>query len=132
MFLQEVMNDIFSKGITNTTIIQSPPTQQFTFRIRPEKVTEKTTLRNVTRTLDVFDEVDRAKLGRKASMHADDATFDNGADGKTFETIRKQLPEMNVITSFAFIVKTVDTVDGVCFVISTQNKEILGIFDFVS
>ena len=132
MLLQEVMNDVLGKGVAHTAIVQSPTAQQFAFRIGPEKVAEQTALGDVARTLDVFNEVDGAELGRKASVHADDAALDDGADGKAFETIGKQLPEMNIITSFALVVETVDAVDGVRFVVSTQNKEILGIFDFVS
>lgn len=52
-------------------------------------------------------------------MHADDAAFDDGADRKALEAVRKQLPQPNIVAALAFVVKTVDAVDVVGLVVAS-------------
>jgi hypothetical protein len=64
-------------------------------------------------------------------MHAKDFFINDCRTGKAVEAIRKGLPEFNTKSSLAFIVESVDTVDGSAFVISTKKKKVFGILDFV-
>lgn len=64
-------------------------------------------------------------------MHADDAVIDEGAYGEVFEAFGEGLPEPDAVTTLAFVVEAVDFVDVVCFVVSAQKEEVVGIFYFI-
>ena len=64
-------------------------------------------------------------------MHADDSTFDNGTNGKALKAVRKQFPKTIIVSSFAFIEEAINTIDRISLVISTQNKEVFRIFNFI-
>ena len=65
-------------------------------------------------------------------MATEDFLVDDGRDWKTVETIGECFPKFDVVASFAFVIETVDTVDRRTFVISSQEEEVLGIFDLAS
>ena len=65
-------------------------------------------------------------------MHAKDFFVDDGGDGETVETISESFPQFDAITSLTFIIKPVDTVNGGTLVVTTENEEVVRIFDFVS
>lgn len=64
-------------------------------------------------------------------MHGEDLFIDDRSDWQTVEAIRKGLPQLDVVSPFAFIVEAVNTVDASTFVVSSQDEEILWIFDLV-
>lgn len=64
-------------------------------------------------------------------MHGENFLVNNSCDWQAIEAIGKRLPEFNVISSLALVVKSVDTVDWSTLVIPTKNEEILWILDFV-
>lgn len=75
---------------------------------------------------------------------------DDCSDWQTIETIGKRLPKLDVVPAFTcmrkkfnnfafiifflvytFIIEPVDSVDAGTFVIATEQKEILGVFDLI-
>lgn len=64
-------------------------------------------------------------------MHSEDLFVNDRSNGQAVEAIRKGLPKLDVVSSFALVVETIDTIDGCAFVVSTENEEILWIFDLV-
>lgn len=64
-------------------------------------------------------------------MHADDAVIDEGRYGEVFKAFGEGLPEPNAVATLALVVEAVDFVDVVCFVVSAQKEEIVGIFYFI-
>lgn len=64
-------------------------------------------------------------------MHAQNLLVNDGSNWQTIETIRKGLPQFNIISSLALLVETINAIDACALVITTQNKEVLGIFDLV-
>lgn len=44
-------------------------------------------------------------------MHSEDLLVDNGCNWQAIEAIGKCLPEFDVVSSFALVVKPIDTVD---------------------
>jgi hypothetical protein len=64
-------------------------------------------------------------------VHGEDLLIDYCSNWETVEAIGKSLPQFDVISSLAFIVKSVDTVNGSAFVVSTENEEIFRILDLV-
>jgi len=64
-------------------------------------------------------------------MHGEDLLVNDSGDGQAVEAVRESLPELDVVATLAFVVKTVDAVDGCAFVVATQDKEVLRVFDLV-
>jgi len=64
-------------------------------------------------------------------VHREDLLVDDGRDGQAVEAVRECLPQLDVVTPLALIVEAVDTVDGRALVIAAENKEVLGVLDFV-
>ena len=86
-------------------------------------------------------------------MHGEYFLVDDSGDRETIKTIRKRLPQFDIVSSFAlisqykpciqrkmgvggekggtFIIEAVDPIDGSAFVISSKNKEIFRVLDFV-
>lgn len=64
-------------------------------------------------------------------MHCEDLLVDDCSDRQAIEAIGKGLPELDVVSSLAFIVETVDTIDGGAFVVAAKDEEVFWIFDLV-
>lgn len=64
-------------------------------------------------------------------MHGEDLLIDNGCNGQAVEAVGERLPQLDIVSAFAFVVEAVDTVDRGALMVSTQNEEILGILDLV-
>lgn len=64
-------------------------------------------------------------------MHREDLLVDDRGDWQAVEAVRKGLPKLYVITTFALIIETIYAVDGSTFVIAAQDEEVLGVLDLV-
>jgi hypothetical protein len=64
-------------------------------------------------------------------VHANDLFVYNGRERKAVEAVCKGLPQLDVVPSFALVVKSIDSVDGCAFVVSSQQKEVFGILNFI-
>lgn len=65
-------------------------------------------------------------------MHTKDLVLHNSRNWQTVKAINKRLPELDIIPPLAFVVKPIDSVYRGTFVISSQDKEVLGVFDLIS
>lgn len=64
-------------------------------------------------------------------MHAEDLVVYDSRDGQAIEAICEDLPKTDAETAFAFVVKSVDPVDGSTFVVSSQQEKVVRELDFV-
>lgn len=64
-------------------------------------------------------------------MHRENLLINNGRDRQAVEAVRKCLPQLNVVPTLAFIVETVNAVDGCALVVTTQDEEILRVLDLI-
>lgn len=64
-------------------------------------------------------------------MHREDLLVNDGCNGQAVEAIGKSLPELDVITTLALIVESVDAIDRCAFMIAPKDEEVLGVFDLV-
>lgn len=65
-------------------------------------------------------------------MATEDFVVEDGGDGETVEAVRERFPQFDRETALAFVVETIDSVDGGAFVVSTEKEKVFGILDFVS
>jgi len=64
-------------------------------------------------------------------MHAEDLLIDDGSNGEAIEAIGEGLPKFDVVSPFAFVIKSINAINRCTFVISSQNEEIFWIFYLV-
>ena len=64
-------------------------------------------------------------------MHGEDLLVNNGGNGQAVEAVGKSLPQLDVVSPFALVVESVDTVDGGALVVATQNEKVLRVLDLV-
>jgi hypothetical protein len=64
-------------------------------------------------------------------MNAENLIIDNSSDREAIETLNELLPELQTVSSFALVIKSIYSVNGAALMISSQQEEILWIFDFV-
>lgn len=65
-------------------------------------------------------------------MHAKYLIIDDGGHGEAVKTLGERLPEANAIAALALVVETVDPIDRSAFVVSSEDEEVIGKFDFVA
>lgn len=73
----------------------------------------------------------RVQVRAETAVHGEDLLINDSRDRQTVEAVRKCLPQFDVITTLALVIETVDTVDGSALMVSTQDEEVLGVFDLV-
>lgn len=62
-------------------------------------------------------------------MGAEDFLIDDGGDWEAVEDVAKGFPKLDVITTAAFIVEAINTVDACALVIAAQDKEVFRVAD---
>jgi len=71
------------------------------------------------------------EIRTQATMHGEYFFIDDCGDWQAVKTIRKRLPQLNVVPPLAFVVEAVNTIDRSTFMISAEDEEIFGVFDLV-
>ena len=64
-------------------------------------------------------------------MHGEDLLVNDGGDGQAVEAVGEGLPQLDVVSSLALIVETVDAVDRGTLVVAAEDEEVLGVLDLV-
>lgn len=64
-------------------------------------------------------------------MTTKDLLVDDGRDGQTVETVRERLPQLDVVTTFALVIESVDPVNTGTFMIAAEEEEVLWVLDLV-
>ena len=64
-------------------------------------------------------------------MHGEDLLVNDGGDGQAIEAICEGFPQLDVVPSLALIVEAVDAVDRGALVVTSQDEEVLRVFDLV-
>ena len=80
---------------------------------------------------DPPDLLHRVQGRAQTTMHGEDLLIDDSSDGQAVEAIGECLPQLDVVSALALIVKTVDTVDRSTLVVTAKDEEVLGVFDLV-
>ena len=65
-------------------------------------------------------------------MHTKDLFINNSSNRKTIETVCECFPKLNVVSSFALVIKPIDSVNACALVVSSEQEEVFWVFDFVS
>jgi hypothetical protein len=131
VFAQELFDNVSAESEGDSSVILTPSRDSF-FGIGPKQIAEKTRVGNVRRSRDLANLLHGVKLRAQSSMHAEDFFVNDGGNRHAVEAVRESFPELDAVSSLAFVVKTINSVDGSALVVSTQDEKVFRIFDFVS
>ena len=80
---------------------------------------------------DTSDLLHRVQVRAQTSVHCEDLLIDDRSNWQAVEAVSECLPKLDVVPSLALVVEPVNTVDGGTLVVTSENEEVLGIFDLV-
>lgn len=86
---------------------------------------------HISRAHDAADLLHGVQIGTQTTVHGEDLLVNDSSNGETVEAVGEGLPKLDVVSTLALVVETVDTVDGSTLVVAAQNEEVLGILDLV-
>lgn len=64
-------------------------------------------------------------------MHAKNLLINDCCNWKAVEAICESLPNSDVVSTLAFIVEAIDSVDGGTLMVSSEQEEVLWVLDLV-
>ena len=64
-------------------------------------------------------------------MHAKNSIVDNGSSWEHIEAKAEFFPNLNSVPSFALVVESIHSIDGLALVVASQQVEVLGELDLV-
>lgn len=67
----------------------------------------------------------------EAAMHCKNFLVYDCSNWQAIEAVGECLPQLDIVSSLAFVIEAVDAVDRRTFMVSSQNKKILRILDLV-
>ena len=91
-----------------------------------------TFIRDTYRTLyatNVIHASRQKKLGGESTVTTEYCVADHSSQWQALETIVHLLPQPNIVPAFAFIIESMDTVDGRTFFVASEEKHVVWIFD---
>jgi len=65
-------------------------------------------------------------------VHAQDFFVNESSNRETVEAVGEGFPQFDIVSSLAFVVETINTVDGGALVVSSQEEEVLRVLYLVS
>ena len=68
----------------------------------------------------------------KTPVHCENLLINDGCNWEAVEAVGKRLPQLNVVPALAFVIESVDSVDGGAFVVASKDEEVFRVFDLVS
>lgn len=85
----------------------------------------------ISGTHDPTDLLHRVEIRAQTTVHGENLLVDDRRNRQTVEAVGERLPELDVVSSLALVVESIDTVDRGTLVVAAQNEEILRILDLV-
>ena len=128
--MQKLSDDVFPKGERDSSVVLTPAIDLL-IGVGPKEITQQTGIRNIGRSNDTFDLVQARKLWAETSVHAKDLLIDNSCARETVEAVCERLPKLDTKASLTLVIEAVNAVNRRAFMVTTENKEILWVFDLV-
>ena len=110
VLLVKSRHDLLTEGKGDTSVVLAP-TLHVLVGVRPEEVAEEAGVRDVGRSHNPLDLLERAQLWAQSTVHTEDLLIYNSCDREAVETVSESFPQLNIVPTLALIIKTIDSVD---------------------
>lgn len=64
-------------------------------------------------------------------MHCEDLFINDSCDGQAIKAVGESFPKLDIVSSFALVIKPIDPVNRGTLMVPSKNEKVLGILDFV-
>ena len=95
------------------------------------KEISKAGLTHIGRSHDTPDLLHRVQIRAQTAVHSKDLLVDDSGDGQAVEAVGKSLPQLDIVSSFALVVESIDAVNRGALVVAAKDKEVLWVLDLV-
>lgn len=85
----------------------------------------------ISGTHDPTDLLHRVEIRTQSTVHGENLLINDRRNWQTVEAVGESLPKLDVVSSLALVVETIDTIDRGTLVVAAQNEEVLGVLDLV-
>ena len=102
VLLEEFFYNVCTEGERNASIVLAP-TGDALLGIRPQQIAQKASIGHVRRPNDLANLLHIMQFGAQATVHAKDLFVYYCCDGHAVEALGEGLPQLNVISSFAYL-----------------------------
>lgn len=126
MFCKTFFKLFVSKHPATSSLILFPTSNLFIWII-PKKICYKTSIWNISWFRNAFNLFKTVHILRNTTMHTHYLFINKSHKWHVVEAIVELLPESNFISSFYFVKESVDTSNGLSFVVSSQDDDLLWI-----
>jgi hypothetical protein len=130
MFLEETGDNVRTECERNTSIVFAPSSNVL-IGIGPQKIAEKTAVRNISRAHNPADLLHRVEIRAQTTVHGEDLLVNDSGDRKAVEAVGESLPQLDVIATLALVVESIDAVDRGALVVTSEDEEVFGVLDLV-
>lgn len=130
VLLQKKFDNVGAKDVRNATVVLLPPVG-FLFGVGPQQVAQQSLVWNISGAHYAVDLLQIVQLGRETAVHAQNFIIDASSNGLLIEVVSEDFPELDIVSAFALVLETVDSVDAGALVISSEHEEVVGLLDFV-
>ena len=110
MFFVKLFYNIRSEKVTDTSIVVGPPLD-FIVGIRPKQVTQESGVRHFLRSELLVNNVQVIQVWTQPSVHSQNSVVDDCSNWEHVKAKSKFLPQLDVISSFALVVKPIHSID---------------------
>lgn len=123
------LRDILPECVSSTTGGDTPATS--VVGIAPQQVTHRSLVGNLLDSVQRPDVVERVDRRTQAAMKAEDLVLNERGEGEVIEKVGEVSPHVGVaIFAQALVVEAVDLCDLAGFVVSSEDRDPLGVADF--
>lgn len=85
----------------------------------------------ISRTHNPANLLHRIQIRAETSVHGEDLLVDNGGNGQAVEAVCECFPQLDVVSTLAFVVESVDTVNRCALMVATENEKVFRVLDLV-
>lgn len=129
MSVQAFFELLMPENISTASFIFFPAAGIF-IRIVPEQISYETAVWYFARFRNTLNLLKALHIFRNATVHTHNFLVYQGHEWHGVETVVKLLPDVDFVSPFHFVEKSINTSDGLRFVVSSQNYDLVRESDF--
>ena len=133
VLLVEVLDYYLPKSVRHTSIVLAPVNHVLfrVCRVTPQQVAEQAAVWDISGSQDFVNLLQIVEFWRQAAVNAENFVVHDGCHWETVEALDELLPKFKAVASLAFVVESVNSVDGPALVVASQQEEVLRVLDLV-
>lgn len=118
VFLVKFFNNVRAERMTHSSLVIIPG-NYILVRITPKQITQQSVVWYVRRSIKIFDLLQTVQFWTKSTVHAQNSVFNDRANWHEIKAFTKFSPQCHSIASFAFIIKSIRSINSLTLMVSS-------------